>query len=54
MSITSILAAICIVLGILVGADAFKFWFTPLEWFVLAIALEHLGVTYTIGGRRGQ
>ena len=54
MAVTSILAAICIVLGVLVGADAFKFWMTPLEWFVLAIAFNTLGVTYSIGGKRGQ
>lgn len=52
MSVTSILAAVCIVLGILVGADAFKFLFGPLEWFVLAIAFNTLGFTYTIGAKR--
>lgn len=52
MALTAILALVAIVLGIVGEIVDEKILMGTLEWFVLAIALNTLGVTYTIGGRR--
>lgn len=39
MTLGTLLAIICLVIGFLVGASVFKLWMDALEWFVAAIAI---------------
>lgn len=49
MSITALLALVCIILGFVGAIIDEKILLPALEWFVLAIAFNTLGVGYTIG-----
>jgi hypothetical protein len=51
MSITALLALVCIVLGLVGAVVDEKILLPALEWFVLAIAFNTLGVGFTIGGK---
>ena len=52
MSVTALLAVVCIVLGLVGAIIEEKILLGALEWFVLAIAFNTLGIGYTIGGKR--
>jgi hypothetical protein len=52
MALTALLAVVAIVLGLVGEVIDQKILMGTLEWFVLAIALNTLGVTYSIGGKR--
>jgi len=52
MSITALLALVCIALGLLGAVIDEKILIGALEWFVLAIAFNTLGIGFTIGGRK--
>ena len=52
MTLTAIAALICIILGIVGTVIDEKILMATLEWFVLAIAFNTLGVGYSIGGRK--
>jgi len=52
MSITALLALVCIVLGLVGAVIDEKILLPALEWFVLAIAFNTLGVGFTLGGRK--
>ena len=52
MSVTALLALVCIVLGLVGAVIDEKILLGALEWFVLAIAFNTLGVNFTIGGRK--
>jgi len=54
MSLTAVLALICIVLGFVGEVIDERILLGTLEWFVAAIAFNTLGVTYTLGGKRAQ
>ena len=41
---STILALICIILGIIVAIAKVDILFSPLVWFVLALAFEHLAL----------
>ena len=49
MSLTAILALICIVLGFAGEIIDERILLGTLEWFVAALAFNTLGVTYTFG-----
>lgn len=49
MSLTALLAVLAILIGIGLAVFEEQFLFPSLAWFVLAIALNTLGVTYTLG-----
>jgi hypothetical protein len=51
MSITALLALVCIVLGLIGPIIDEKILMGALEWFVLAIAFNTLTVDYTFGRR---
>lgn len=52
MSITALLALVCIVLGFVGEIIDEHILLGTLEWFVAAIAFNTLGVGFTIGGRK--
>jgi hypothetical protein len=55
ITVTSLLAIVCIVLGIINGFidKEDEILFNSLTWFVLAIAFNTLaGITYTVGRKR--
>jgi len=51
MSITALLALVCIVLGFVGVIIDEQILMPALAWFVAAIAFNTLGVGYTIGGK---
>jgi hypothetical protein len=51
MSITALLALVCIVLGLIGAVIDEKILLPALEWFVLAIAFNTLGLDFSIGGK---
>lgn len=51
MSLTALLAIVCIALGLIGAIIEEQILMPALAWFVLAIALNTLGVTYTFGRR---
>jgi hypothetical protein len=53
MSLTALLALVCIVLGLVGAIIEEKILLGALEWFVLAIAFGVLPADFTLGGRRG-
>ena len=52
MSVTAILAVVCIVLGLVGAVIDEKILMPALEWFVLAIAFNTLAIGVTIGGKK--
>jgi hypothetical protein len=53
MTITAILAVVCIVVGLIGAIIDEKILMPALEWFVLSIAFSVLpGFGFTIGGKR--
>jgi len=52
MSITALLALVCIVLAFIGELVDEKLLLGTLEWLVAAIAFNTLGVGFTIGGKR--
>jgi hypothetical protein len=52
MSITALLAALAILIGICLAVFEGTFLFPPLVWFILAIALNTLELTVHIGKHR--
>jgi len=51
MSVTALLALVCIVLGFVGVIIDEQILMPALAWFVAAIAFNTLGVTYSIGGK---
>jgi hypothetical protein len=52
MSITALLAVVCIAVGLFGAIVDEQVLFPALAWFVLAIAFNTLGIGFTIGGRK--
>jgi uncharacterized membrane protein YfcA len=52
MSITALLALVCIVLGFVGAIIDEQILMPTLVWFVAAIAFNTLSFTFTIGGRK--
>jgi hypothetical protein len=49
ISLTALLALVCIVIGFLIALFEGAFLFPPLVWFVAAIAFNTLGVGVVLG-----
>jgi uncharacterized SAM-binding protein YcdF (DUF218 family) len=56
ISLTALLALICIIIGFLIALIEGSFLFPPLVWFIAAIAINTLGGGYVFnfGGRGRQ
>ena len=52
MALTALLALVCIILGLVGAVVDEKLLLPALEWFVLAIAFNTLGLGYTVGGKK--
>jgi hypothetical protein len=52
MSVTALLALVCIVLAFVGELVDERLLLGTLEWFIAAIAFNTLGVGYTIGGKK--
>lgn len=52
MSVTAILALVCIVLAFVGEVIDERILLGTLEWLIAAIAFNTLGVGFTIGGRK--
>lgn len=52
MALTALLALVCIIVGLIGAIIDEKILMPALEWFVLAIAFNTLGVGYVVGGKR--
>jgi hypothetical protein len=52
MSLKAVLALLAIIAGLVALFADSGFFAPPLVWFVLAIALNTLGLDYSLGGKR--